>query len=128
MPRQYTPDPVVEDPNSWKDAPPPTPHQSKWDKFVHKFKEEPLVPLGCFATVAALLGASSALQKGNRNQFNKMLRLRVAAQGVTVIAALGGSLYYQSERRAERDRVAAAKADAAAAATATTTSEVSAQP
>lgn len=44
---------------------------------------------GCAATVAALLGASSALQKGNRNQFNKYLRLRVAAQGVTIIAALG---------------------------------------
>lgn len=79
-----------------------------------------------------------------------MLRLRVAAQGVTVIAALGalplslassrspgsradlllhalagGSLYYQSERRAERNRVEAAKAEAA---TAAAPSEVSAQP
>ncbi|GAA5943602.1 hypothetical protein JCM3775_005823 [Rhodotorula graminis] len=127
MPRQYTPDPVVDDPNAWQAAPPPTgPAQTKWDKFIHKFKEEPLVPLGCFATVAALLGASSALQKGNRNQFNKMLRLRVAAQGVTVIAALGGSLYYQSERRAERNRVEAAKAEAATAATAAAPSGASA--
>ena len=44
---------------------------------------------GILATVAALLGATSALQKGNRTQFNKMLRYRVAAQGLTVIAALG---------------------------------------
>ena len=40
-------------------------------------------------TLAALLGATSALQKGNRTQFNKFLRYRVAAQGATVIAALG---------------------------------------
>ncbi|BGP47857.1 hypothetical protein JCM10450v2_003722 [Rhodotorula kratochvilovae] len=112
MPRQYTPDPVVQDPHAWEGAA-PAPERTKWDKFIHKFKEEPLVPLGCAATVAALLGASSALQKGNRNQFNKFLRLRVAAQGVTIIAALGGSLYYQSERRAERQRVEAAKAEAA---------------
>lgn len=47
MPRQYTPDPVVDDPNSWQAAPPPSgPVQTKWDKFIHKFKEEPLVPLG----------------------------------------------------------------------------------
>lgn len=37
----------------------------------------------------ALGAATSALQKGNRVQFNKMLRYRVAAQGVTVVAALG---------------------------------------
>ncbi|GAA5997807.1 HIG1 domain-containing protein [Rhodotorula paludigena] len=120
MPRQYTPEPVA-DPQTWTDAnavkAPPL-NESKWDKLTRKFKEEPLVPLGCAATVAALLGASSALQKGNRNQFNKYLRLRVAAQGVTIIAALGGSLYYQSQRREERKAVEAAKAQAAAAANA----------
>lgn len=40
----------------------------------------------------ALGGATSALQKGNRTQFNKFLRYRVAAQGATVIAALGTAL------------------------------------
>ena len=44
---------------------------------------------GILATVVALVAASAALQKGNRTQFNKMLRYRVAAQGATVIAALG---------------------------------------
>lgn len=39
--------------------------------------------------MVALVGATSALQKGNRTQFNKFLRYRVAAQGLTVVAALG---------------------------------------
>lgn len=50
---------------------------------------------GCLATVAALLGASSALQKGNRTQFNMFLRYRVAAQGLTLIAALGTANSYR---------------------------------
>lgn len=48
-----------------------------------------LVTAGIAATVVALVAASSALQRGNRTQFNKFLRYRVAAQGLTVIAALG---------------------------------------
>ncbi|BGP15864.1 Respiratory supercomplex factor 1, mitochondrial [Rhodosporidiobolus nylandii] len=114
MVRQYIPDPVI-DPSSLSDTqnevspPPPT----NWQKFSTKFKEEPLVPIGCVATVAALLGASSALQKGNRTQFNKFLRYRVAAQGFTVVAALGGSLYYQQQRRAAKDAEARAKLEAA---------------
>lgn len=51
---------------------------------------------GCLATVAALLGASSALQKGNRTQFNMFLRYRVAAQGLTLIAALGAANFMGS--------------------------------
>ena len=41
---------------------------------------------GILATVIALGGATRHLQQGNRTQFNKWLRYRVAAQGVTVIA------------------------------------------
>ncbi|GAA5928511.1 HIG1 domain-containing protein [Sporobolomyces koalae] len=108
MPRQYIPDPV---PEAWSPEVPPPP-KTGWAKFSQKFKEEPLVPIacsGCLATVVALLAASSALQKGNREQFNKMLRYRVAAQGVTVIAALGGSVYFQSQRRAAREAEQQAK-------------------
>lgn len=114
----YTPTPgpdTAAGQDTWQPSLPPKPISS-WDKATHKFKEEPLVPIGerrsvvvtwitltrgpctltlrslppgILATVAALLGATSALQKGNRTQFNKMLRYRVAAQGLTVIAALG---------------------------------------
>ncbi|GAA5868908.1 hypothetical protein JCM5296_003457 [Sporobolomyces johnsonii] len=112
MPRAYTPEPI---PEAWSPEVPPPP-QTTWERFIHKFKEEPLVPIGCAATVAALLAASSALQKGNRTQFNKFLRYRVAAQGLTVVAALGGSIYYQGQRRAERAATEQAKLEAAAAA------------
>lgn len=158
----YTPTPISDasdGSDTWQPSLPPKP-VSTWDKATHKFKEEPLVPIGesrggadneiwspgvyacecmltwpvraagILATVAALLGATSALQKGNRTQFNKMLRYRVAAQGLTVIAALGqwqgharnwdltrldwtltlshtyttgGSVFYQRERRAARE-------------------------
>ncbi|GAA6062099.1 hypothetical protein JCM10212_002349 [Sporobolomyces blumeae] len=109
MPRQYTPEPV---PEAWSPDVPPPP-QGTWAKFSRKFKEEPLVPIGCMATVVALLAASSALQKGNRTQFNKMLRYRVAAQGFTVIAALGGSVYFGAQRRQARQAEQQAKLDAA---------------
>ncbi|GAA6027404.1 hypothetical protein JCM8097_007835 [Rhodosporidiobolus ruineniae] len=111
MPRQYIPEPVVDHTAVQNEVSPPPP--TNWQKFVGKFKEEPLVPLGCAATVAALLGASSALQKGNRTQFNKFLRYRVAAQGFTVVAALGGSLYYQNQRRAAKKAEEQARALAA---------------
>ncbi|KAI5477954.1 hypothetical protein MNV49_005746 [Pseudohyphozyma bogoriensis] len=82
----------------------PARQQTTWEKFSHKFKEEPLVPIGILATVVALGGATSALQKGNRTQFNKFLRYRVAAQGVTVVAALGidsprSTVYIRHARR-----------------------------
>lgn len=44
------------------------------------------------ATTAALVGASNSMRKGDRKTFNHFLRWRVAAQGFTVLAALGGSL------------------------------------
>lgn len=111
MPRQYIPEPV---PEPWSPELPPPP-KNMWEKFSRKFKEEPLVPVGelsepcvpqlidsakidvshetgSLATVVALVAASSALQKGNRAQFNKMLRYRVLFQGLTVVSALGKSL------------------------------------
>ncbi|SCV74054.1 BQ2448_6486 [Microbotryum intermedium] len=108
MPGTYTPSPPPStqplDPTSWEPlAPTPPVQETSWQRFIKKFKEEPLVPVGIFATVVALGGATSALQKGNRTQFNKWLRYRVAAQGLTVAAALGGSVYYQRERRLKKE-------------------------
>ncbi|GAA5861002.1 hypothetical protein JCM8547_008003 [Rhodosporidiobolus lusitaniae] len=119
LPRQYVPDPIVDSSGVRDEVSPPPP--TNWQKFSAKFKEEPLVPIGCVATVAALLAASSALQKGNRTQFNKMLRYRVAAQGFTVVAALGGSIYYQQQRRAARDAEKQAKLEAASETATTST-------
>lgn len=49
---------------------------------------------GALATVVALVLASNSMRKGDRANFNVWLRWRVAAQGATVLAALGGSWYY----------------------------------
>jgi len=60
--------------------------------------------------VLALLGATRHLYRGNRNQFNRWLRFRVAAQGFTVLAALGGTIYYEAEKRKKREEAAGAAA------------------
>ncbi|KDE02544.1 hypothetical protein MVLG_06906 [Microbotryum lychnidis-dioicae p1A1 Lamole] len=117
MPGQYTPSPPPSteplDPHTWEPLKPTAPvPESSWQRFIKKFREEPLVPVGIFATVIALGGATSALQKGNRTQFNKWLRYRVAAQGLTVVAALGGSVYYQRERRLKKEAERVAQIEA----------------
>ncbi|TXT07143.1 hypothetical protein VHUM_03313 [Vanrija humicola] len=63
-----------------------------------------MVPLGAIATTAALLGASASLRSGNRKQFQNFLRLRVAAQGVTVVAMVVGAfmLTEKAEDAAEK--------------------------
>lgn len=44
-------------------------------------------PAGMALTTAALLAATQSMRKGNRAQFNRMLRFRVAAQAFTVIGS-----------------------------------------
>ncbi|CAD6573438.1 MAG: Respiratory supercomplex factor 1, mitochondrial [Cyphobasidiales sp. Tagirdzhanova-0007] len=76
--------------------------ETGWERGIRKAKEEPAVPIGMALTTVALIGAGQSMRKGNRAQFNRMLRFRVAAQGFTVLAALGGSIYYGERRRLER--------------------------
>ncbi|BEJ14599.1 hypothetical protein CspHIS471_0403660 [Cutaneotrichosporon sp. HIS471] len=64
-----------------------------------KCKEQPMVPIGVAATTFALLGATASLRSGNRKQFQHYLRLRVAAQGVTVVAMVIGA--YMISNKAE---------------------------
>lgn len=64
------------------------------EKFIRKMTQEPLVPIGSLLTCGALIVASRQLVRGERAKFNKALRWRVAFQGLTVLAALGGSYYY----------------------------------
>ncbi|KAH9470660.1 hypothetical protein MJO28_003514 [Puccinia striiformis f. sp. tritici] len=72
---------------------------STWELFSRKFKEQPLVPIGAGATTIALLGAGRAIQRGESNSFNLWCRYRVVFQALTLVAALGGSLYYNKERQ-----------------------------
>ncbi|KAJ9093236.1 hypothetical protein QFC19_008442 [Naganishia cerealis] len=88
---------------------------SYWSHGWKKCKKQPLVPLespdtrplphgtGIVATCIALMGATGALRSGNRAQFNKYLRYRVAAQGVTVVAAVAGTLMLTNKADDLRD-------------------------
>lgn len=59
-----------------------------------KKKKKKKTILGVGLTCFALLAATIGFRQGNRVYANRMLRLRVAAQGFTVLAAIAGSYYY----------------------------------
>ncbi|XP_025201468.1 HIG1 domain family member 2A, mitochondrial [Melanaphis sacchari] len=64
------------------------------NKFLRKFKENPFVPIGALVTVGFLGVGLKSMYDGNRVRSQMMMRGRIAAQGVTIIAILGG-LFYQ---------------------------------
>lgn len=104
-----------------------TPIESSKAKFWRKMTEQPLVPIGEYTspcddcilrlidvlafpslvvtgsllTCGALVIASHHLRTGNRAQFQKALRWRVGLQGLTVVAAVGGTFYLGSGKPAE---------------------------
>ncbi|CAG8576586.1 1510_t:CDS:2 [Ambispora gerdemannii] len=66
------------------------------ERIKRNMKEQPLVPAGMFLTTFALVAATIGMHRGNARMFQQMLRLRVAAQGFTVVAvAFGGVAYRQ---------------------------------
>ncbi|KAJ1997201.1 Respiratory supercomplex factor 1, mitochondrial [Coemansia sp. RSA 2322] len=95
--------------------------------LLDRFKQEPLVPLGAAATLAAFLYAAHGMHRGNFKQTQWGMRSRVALQGLTVCALLGYSLYRTDEHqtgrkdhvraidweRLERESIAAEKTDRA---------------
>ncbi|ROT75356.1 putative HIG1 domain family member 2A, mitochondrial [Penaeus vannamei] len=60
------------------------------EKFKRKFKENPLVPIGCGLTAGALCFGLLSFSRGNRRTSQNMMRLRIAAQGFTVAALMIG--------------------------------------
>ncbi|KAK5644354.1 hypothetical protein RI129_005654 [Pyrocoelia pectoralis] len=60
------------------------------DKMKRKTKENPFVPIGCVATAAALSYGLWAFRQGRPKMSQRMMRLRVAAQGFTIIAFVIG--------------------------------------
>ncbi|KAF5384168.1 hypothetical protein D9615_003361 [Tricholomella constricta] len=61
------------------------------EKATRKFKENPWVPLGSMATVGALIVAMVKMRRGQSHSFNRWLRVRVAAQGLTLVAIVVGT-------------------------------------
>ncbi|KAJ9580985.1 hypothetical protein L9F63_023834 [Diploptera punctata] len=60
------------------------------EKFIRKFKENPFVPIGCLATFGALSYGLWSFRQGRRQMSQYMMRLRIAAQGFTVVALIVG--------------------------------------
>ncbi|XP_050421004.1 HIG1 domain family member 2A, mitochondrial [Adelges cooleyi] len=63
------------------------------NKFVRKIKENPFVPIGTMATVLFLGYGLKSMYTGDRMKSQMMMRGRIAAQGFTVVALLGGLFY-----------------------------------
>ena len=57
---------------------------------------EPWIPFGCFATVTALVVGFGGFIKGDQKLMQRMMRARVAAQGLTVLSMVAG-LYLASQ-------------------------------
>ncbi|KAG9287004.1 hypothetical protein G9A89_022968 [Geosiphon pyriformis] len=72
-------------------------YETGLDRIKRKCIENPFVPAGMLLTTFAILGATVGMQRGNSRMFQNMLRLRVAAQGATVIALVGGALMYRGK-------------------------------
>lgn len=64
------------------------------EKLVYRSKQQPLVPLGCLATTAAVIMAAKGVRTGNAPKAQFWFRWRVGLQGFTLIALVFGSIYY----------------------------------
>jgi len=79
-------------------------------KFVRKFNENPLVPIGCLLTCGALVMSALKLRQGKSKEMNTWLRARVALQGITIVGLVAGSLHLKKASDAEQTRAEAAAA------------------
>ncbi|XP_048190288.1 HIG1 domain family member 2A, mitochondrial [Perognathus longimembris pacificus] len=72
----------------------PTAHYQKEEsfkeKFIRKTRENPMVPIGCLGTVAALCYGLYSFHRGQTRRSQLMMRTRIAAQGFTIVALLLG--------------------------------------
>ncbi|XP_022209080.1 HIG1 domain family member 2A, mitochondrial [Drosophila obscura] len=69
------------------------------EKLKRKIKENPLVPIGCLATTAALTMGLYNFRTGNRKMSQIMMRTRIAAQGFTVAALIVGVVMTYGEKK-----------------------------
>ncbi|XP_054258557.1 HIG1 domain family member 2A, mitochondrial [Macrosteles quadrilineatus] len=60
------------------------------EKFMRKFKENPLVPIGCLLTTTCLTLGLMSMKKGDKKMSQLMMRGRILAQGFTLVALVTG--------------------------------------
>ncbi|TVY12597.1 Mitochondrial respiratory supercomplex factor 1 [Lachnellula arida] len=77
--------------------------ENRWQKLSRRLKEEPLIPLGCALTCAALVGATRSIRAGDQHRTNRMFRARIAAQAFTLVAMVAGSMYWDSDRKKRKE-------------------------
>ncbi|CAG9562755.1 unnamed protein product [Danaus chrysippus] len=73
-----------------KDLGPVNQVETTKEKFIRKFGENPFVPLGCLATAGALTYGLWCFRTGRPKLSQRMMRLRIAAQGFTITALVVG--------------------------------------
>ncbi|XP_077294971.1 HIG1 domain family member 1A, mitochondrial [Arctopsyche grandis] len=64
-------------------------HQNE-SLLMRRFKENPFVPIGCIFTACVLTYGIYSFSKGRSKMSQKMMRLRIVAQGATLVALVGG--------------------------------------
>jgi NAD(P)-dependent dehydrogenase (short-subunit alcohol dehydrogenase family) len=70
---------------------------------------------GVFATVGAIGMAMVKMRQGNSTSFNKWLRFRVVAQGLTVVAICAGTATFSTHKKPTSEDYAAIAAEKAKA-------------
>eukprot|EP00090_Calanus_glacialis_P044850 TRINITY_DN8044_c0_g1_i1.p1 TRINITY_DN8044_c0_g1~~TRINITY_DN8044_c0_g1_i1.p1 ORF type:complete len:136 (-),score=47.76 TRINITY_DN8044_c0_g1_i1:144-551(-) len=60
------------------------------EKLMRKFKENPLIPIGCLLTTGFLVNGLFKFARRDMAASQTMMRGRIAAQGFTIFALLGG--------------------------------------
>merc|ERR1711935_392945 len=68
-------------------------------KLIRKVTENPFVPIGLGVTTFALINGVYSMMKRDSAKSQKMMRLRVGAQGFTVVALLVGVLFTGRENK-----------------------------
>jgi len=77
--------------------------ESGFGRLTRRMREEPLIPLGCLATCAALYAAQRSIKAGDKHRTNRMFRLRIAAQGFTIVAMMVGAKYWEGDRKKRKE-------------------------
>ncbi|KAK0161212.1 hypothetical protein PV327_009707 [Microctonus hyperodae] len=82
--------------------------ETAMERMKRKFKEAPLVPIGCLVTVSVLTYGLISFKRGDKQMSQYMMRARVTAQGFTIAVAVISTMMAAQKIKAE-------KADAALA-------------
>ncbi len=97
--------------------PPPPNDEPFFDKLIRKCTNEPLVPVGTLATCFFLIQGLSAFKQGHKARAQLLMRGRVLAQAVTVVAMASYAFLGMKphDRPANMEEVLAQKASETAA-------------